>query len=81
MAARGLQRALLWGHTEITALCLRVMRRLSGSVEVVGVFDPLGRHPLAVHPSRIASVEADAVVVCEPEPSGLPGDLPIWRLV
>ncbi len=81
MAARGIKRVVLWGNTEITDLCLRVIRSMHDRLEVVAVADAAGKHLLAVHPEQVAGLDADAVVVCETEAAGLPRDLPIWKLV
>ncbi|MBW1811718.1 MAG: hypothetical protein JRJ87_26250, partial [Deltaproteobacteria bacterium] len=47
----------------------------------VGVVDPTGRHPNALHPSQVQSLDIDAVVVCKPDAEGIPKGLDIWKLV
>ena len=80
MVARGIGRVLLWGNTEITRLCLEVLSAMDGTVRVVGVVDPSGLHPKALHPSQARAMDVDAVVVCEPE-AEVPAGMEVWRLV
>ncbi len=81
MAARGVRRVVLWGATEITELCLRVLKRSDAPLKVVGVIDPSGRHPQALSVEQLAAVAPDAVIVCEPEAAGLPAGLEAHWLV
>jgi MarR family transcriptional regulator, temperature-dependent positive regulator of motility len=81
MVAQGIRRVIMWGNTEITKVCLRVLSSMDGQVKIVGVVDPSGRHPNALHPSQVQSLDVDAVVVCKPDAEGIPSGLDIWRLV
>ncbi len=81
MLAQGVKRIVLWGDTEITDLCLRLLGELDGDVKVVGVIDPTGKNPRAIHPDGLPSLDVDAVVVCEAELPDLPNEISVWRLV
>jgi MarR family transcriptional regulator, temperature-dependent positive regulator of motility len=81
MVAHGIRRVVLWGHTEITRLCLRVIQSIGAEVRVMGVVDPSGKHPNALHPSQVEAMDVDAVVVCEPDIDGIPIGTEVWKLV
>lgn len=81
MIAQGIRRVVLWGETELTDLCLRIISEIDGDVRIVGVIDPTGKNPRAIHPDSLASLDVDAVIVCEAELPELPQDISVWRLV
>ena len=80
MHARGVRSVVLWGNTGITDLCLRVFEQMDGGLQVLGVVDQTGSHPMAIHPSRLAGLDPDAIFVCDADAEELPADLPAWRL-
>ena len=80
MRARGVRRVLFWGQSEITDMCLGVFEKMAGDMEVLGVVDKTGSHPMAIHPSRCAALGADAIFVCDDEAGDLPEGIPIWRI-
>jgi EPS-associated MarR family transcriptional regulator len=80
MLAQGVRRVALWGRTEITDLCERVLKKMDGQIKVVGVVDPTGRNPAYIHPSMLTSLSADAVLVCETDSNPPPTGITVWRL-
>jgi EPS-associated MarR family transcriptional regulator len=81
MAAQGVHAVVLWGATEIAELCLKLIEGQGNGMRVLGVVDPTGRHPRALHPSQVAVLAPDAVVACDAEPAGLPPGIPVWKLM
>lgn len=81
MVDAGVRRVVLWGSTEITGLCTRVMAELDGQVKVIGVIDPTGQDPAALSLDQLAALSADAIVVCQPEAGDLPDAIPVYWLV
>jgi EPS-associated MarR family transcriptional regulator len=81
MAAKGVHRVVLWGCTEITELCTRVMGQSDDGLRVVGVIDPCGLDDKALAPDQFAALEADAVVVCQAEASDLPAGVEVFWLI
>jgi hypothetical protein len=81
MADQGVRRVVLWGCTEITELCTRVMGRLNGKMKMVGVVDPVGIDESALSPAQLDSLQPDAIVVCEADASNLPEGIPAYWLV
>ncbi|MFC1654460.1 MarR family EPS-associated transcriptional regulator [Myxococcota bacterium] len=80
MLAQGVNKVVLWGNTEITELCMRVLGRMDGGVEVIGVVDPAGIHPRSIHPSRIRTMDIDAIFLCDTDSPDMPIDIPVWKL-
>lgn len=81
MAEQGVHRVVLWGCTEITELCTRVMAKLNGKLTIVGVVDPACRDAAALSPDQLEALHPDAIVVCEPDASDLPEGIPAYWLV
>jgi len=81
MVDQGVHRVVLWGCTEITSLCTRVMGELDGLLKVVGVVDPTGADPAALTLDQLDALSADAIVVCQPEADDLPEGIPVFWLV
>ncbi len=80
MAAQGVKRVVLWGNTEITEMCLRLFATMNGGIQVLGVVDASGAHPLSVHPERVGVMDAEAIFVCDDSARDLPANLPVWRI-
>lgn len=81
MANQGVARVVLWGSNEITALCLRLLSDMDHGPKVVGVVDPACVNSKALCPAQLSAVDADAVLVCDPDISELCDDLPVHWLV
>ena len=79
MVARGVGKVVLWGNTEVTDLCLRLIERTGNVVEVLGVVDPTGQHPRSINPSGIQSMDT-SIILCDQEADDVPSGMPVWRL-
>ncbi len=60
---------------------MRLFSRMNGAVEILGVVDPTGNHPKSIHPSRLESMDPDAVFLCDSESKEIPEGLPVWKLL
>ncbi len=81
MAENGVGRIVLWGSNEITDLCLQILSTKPNGLSVVAVVDPGGKNSKAIVPSQLGKIEADAVLICDPDTSELSDDLPVHWLV
>ncbi len=81
MASEGIGRVVLWGSNEITDLCLRILSDGNHGLRVVGVVDPVGTNSKALGPAQLCAVNADAILICDPDISELRDDLPVHWLV
>jgi len=79
MVAQGVRRVALWGRTEITELCLRVLNSMDGHIKVIGVVDTQDRHNSSLTPYMLDSMVVDAILVCEDKCLPPPG-YQTWRL-
>jgi DNA-binding MarR family transcriptional regulator len=73
----GARRVILWGQTEITGMCLRLLSQHNVRLQVLGVVEGNGNGSAGL----VAA--SDAVLVCDPEAdvASLPESARVWRLV
>ena len=80
MVARGVNRVVLWGNTEITDLCIDLIERLECSIEVIGVADSTGLHPRSIEPSMHNAHDCDAIFACDPDIPEFPSEVLVYKL-
>lgn len=80
MTTHGVRRVVLVGANEITEFCLRILAKLEPKLQVLGVVDKSGQHPLTLRLEDVGGLAPDALVVCEAGARGLPTGLPAINL-